>query len=200
MKKIFDQNAPLMNGWTVLFDIMLLSVAWFLCSLPIVTAGAATAALAHVLIAMSEGEPCHLGLFFRGVAQTWKKATVFWVLLLAAGGILYLDLCIAGNMTGGFKVLVLSGSFFILPCLCILAVAGFLLLGRTPEISLKQLVVHALLLGIYKLPRTVLILMVLAIPLLLGCMSPFVFFTTGFIWIVFWPAGTMYLTVKLLKP
>lgn len=200
MKRFFDPNSPLMRMLAFLFDMMLLSVFWFLCSLPIVTGGAAMTALAQAIIGISEQEPCHLTTFFQCFARVWKKATIFWVILLLAGGILFLDFQIAGNMTGGLKFLVLIGCCFILFCLCILAVVGFLLLGRDPELSLKELVIRALLLGIYKLPRTVLVLAVLALPLITFCIRPVVFFGAGPIWIFLWPAGTIYLAVKVLKP
>ncbi len=200
MKRFFDPNSPLMRMLAFLFDIMLLSVCWFLCSLPLATGGAAIAALAQALIGVAEQEPCHLTTFFQCFARTWKKATVFWGTLLLAGGILLLDLYIAGTMTGGLKFLVLTGSCFILFCMCILSVVGFLLLGRDPALPLKKLLVNALLLGIYKLPWTVLVLAVLALPLVTFFVNPVIFFGAGPIWIFLWPAGTMYLAVKVLKP
>lgn len=200
MKRFFDPNSPLMRMLSFLFDIMLLSVSWFLCSLPVVTIGASMAALAQALIGMSEQESYQLTTFFRCFARTWKKATLFWGMLLLAGGILFLDLRIAKNMSGGLKFFVLTGICCVLLCMCILAVVGFLLLGRDPELPLKKLVAHAMLIGIYKLPRTVLVLAVLALPLIAFCIKPVIFFGAGPIWIFFWPAGTMYLAVKLLKP
>ena len=69
-----------------------LNLLWMLCSLPVVTLGAATAALYSVTLKLAEGDDGHLtSRFFRAFRANFRQATVLWLILLAAGAFLALD-------------------------------------------------------------------------------------------------------------
>ena len=76
-------NSPLGRWLTFLLDALLISVAWAVCSLSIITLGASTAALnvvAHNW--MKDRSDCSLRYFFRGFKDNWKGGTGVWLLLL----------------------------------------------------------------------------------------------------------------------
>ena len=92
MRKIFDMDNPLMQILAVAADLLVLNLLTILCSLPILTAGAALAALCDQTALRVRGEdPGLLKSYFRSFAAYWKKGTLLWLLLLAAAGLLYFD-------------------------------------------------------------------------------------------------------------
>ncbi len=63
-----------------------LNLLWLLCSLPIVTIGAATTALYYTSLKIIRDEEGHVGAaFFRSFKENFKQGTVLWLIMLAAG-------------------------------------------------------------------------------------------------------------------
>jgi uncharacterized membrane protein YesL len=58
-----------------------LSVVWLLCCVPVVTAGAATAALYRMMFNMKEDKVCDLKAYFRAFRSNFRKATVLWLIM-----------------------------------------------------------------------------------------------------------------------
>lgn len=96
------------------------SMLWALCSLPLITLGAATAAAMGEFSdpENAEGHPL-VRDYFRRFRQCFPAATALWLLALALGGLLFLDVTFYRQFTGS------TGWF--LPALA--AVLGNLLLG-----------------------------------------------------------------------
>lgn len=116
-------------GW--LGDMVLLNLLWVLCSLPLVTAGASTAALLTVARKLAGNEACRIGRdFFQAFRLNWKQVTKTWLILAAAGLLFAADLFISFRMPGALGNL-LRGTSAVL-CIAWLAVAGntFALLAR----------------------------------------------------------------------
>lgn len=69
-----------------------LNLLWFLCSLPIVTAGASTAALYSVTLKLArDEEPRLFSEFFKAFRANFKQATVLWLIMLVLGMVLGAD-------------------------------------------------------------------------------------------------------------
>lgn len=69
-----------------------LNLLWFLCSLPIVTAGASTAALYSVTLKLArDEEPRLFSEFFKAFRDNFKQATVLWLIMLVLGMVLGAD-------------------------------------------------------------------------------------------------------------
>lgn len=63
-----------------------LNILWFICSLPIVTAGAATTALYYVCFKVVKGEEGNVtAMFFRSFRENFRQATGLWLVMLGAG-------------------------------------------------------------------------------------------------------------------
>ena len=63
-----------------------LNLLWFICSIPIVTIGASTAALYYTSFKIIREEDNHAGaMFFRAFRDNFKQATVLWLIMLAFG-------------------------------------------------------------------------------------------------------------------
>lgn len=69
-----------------------LNLLWFVCSIPIFTVGAATAALYDVTLRIArEEEPSVTARFFQAFRENFRQATVLWLILLALGLLLGAD-------------------------------------------------------------------------------------------------------------
>ena len=63
---------------TLLADLLELSLCWSLCSLPVVTMGAATAALLELLPDLEAGGGV-VKRYRQGLRRCWRRATLFWL-------------------------------------------------------------------------------------------------------------------------
>ena len=69
-----------------------LNLLWAVFSIPVFTAGAATAALYRVTLKIARGEePSLTGQFIRGFKENFRQATILWLILLGAGVLLGAD-------------------------------------------------------------------------------------------------------------
>ncbi len=92
MNNLLNPEGKVMLLFTKIAYCAYLNVLWFLCCLPIVTAGASTTALFYVTLKMAKDEEGNVTRsFFRAFRQNFRKATVIWLILLALGMVLALD-------------------------------------------------------------------------------------------------------------
>ncbi len=83
MMRIFAPNSPLGRWLSFFLDALLISVAWALCTVPVITAGAAAAALHRVAHNwMRERSDCDLKAYFRAFRENFAGATMVWLILL----------------------------------------------------------------------------------------------------------------------
>lgn len=109
MNGFFSLDGPFYKYGSILADIMVLSLVWLVCSLPLFTIGASTSALYYVTtrrIANREGYI--LRDFWTAFKSSFKKATLLWLLLLLVVLILIINI-INIEVTG-------SMATFLLPC------------------------------------------------------------------------------------
>lgn len=89
MARLFDYQNPIWRFMGRLADLFLLTFLWFLCSLPVITAGASTTALYYVALKMAKNEEGYIcKTFFRAFIDNLKRAIGIWGIMLAAGGLL----------------------------------------------------------------------------------------------------------------
>lgn len=63
-----------------------LNLLWFVCSIPVVTLGAATTALYYATLKLARDEEGDVTtMFFRSFRQNFRQATVLWLILLGVG-------------------------------------------------------------------------------------------------------------------
>ena len=75
MKNLFNPDALLWRWCSRILDIMVLSVCWFFCSIPLVTVGASSAALYDAVVhGIRRDEPGAYARFFRTFRRELKTA------------------------------------------------------------------------------------------------------------------------------
>ena len=84
--KIFSYDSKF-SQWMLRFCYSCwLNLLWFVCSLPVVTLGAASTALYYVTLKLARGEEGNVtAMFFQAFRRDFKQATGMWLILLGAG-------------------------------------------------------------------------------------------------------------------
>ena len=73
-------------------DLVILNVLWIVCSIPIVTAGAAATAFYSVTLKLIKNEESYVTRsFFRAFRENFKQSTIVWLVLLAVAAVLGCD-------------------------------------------------------------------------------------------------------------
>ena len=164
MRSFFNAENGLWQIFGFIGDAVVLSLLWTVCSAPVITAGAATAALYDTVTAcFRRHEQDYLRRFFRTLKRELVGSllpTVLWAALLA---LLYMGYSrIAAGLSGSGGVLLASGMLFLL--LIPLGICGwvFPMLSRF-TLDFKSLQVNAVRVGLGYLPRTLLIAALIAV-------------------------------------
>ncbi len=77
---------------TAVIDVVTAGLLWLVCSLPLVTIGAASSALYYAMVKSVRHERGGLTKsFFKAFRRDFKTATLIWLLFLAAGFLLGMD-------------------------------------------------------------------------------------------------------------
>ena len=96
MQKLFDPDGGFSHFITRLSQLIWLNILFLVCSLPVVTFGASSAALYTVLLRLLQGEDGHLTRrFFAAWRDNWKRASGCWLLLLIVIAVCGADLWLA---------------------------------------------------------------------------------------------------------
>ena len=90
--RLFSYDSPFSQAAMRAAWSCYLNLLWFVCSVPLVTLGASTAALYTVTLSLADGDDVHLtARFFRAFRENFRQATALWLILLCAGAFLALD-------------------------------------------------------------------------------------------------------------
>lgn len=92
MRNLFSPDNPVMTLITRIVGCVYLNILWFICCIPIVTAGASTTALFYVTLKMVKNEEGNLtGQFFHSFKENFRQSTKVWMSMLVTGLVLLLD-------------------------------------------------------------------------------------------------------------
>ena len=172
---LFDPDSKIIQFFQFLGDLIILNFCFIVCSLPVVTFGAAYTAMYTITLQEAEDRSGSIiGRFFKYFRANFGKATVLWLLLLILGGILgynYLFLTANPDMsTGIFRGLLIALSIFYV----MIFTYAFPLLSRF-ENTLMGTLRNALALGIGNLPKTIVMVLLNLLPVLILLLSEVLF-------------------------
>lgn len=198
MKNLFDPNGVLFQFLSRVGDMILLNFWFLVCCLPIVTIGASQAALYKVIMDMHyDQEGGMFKGFFKAFKENFKQATVVWIVelivlvSLVCDALLvmsYLDFTVMYVLLGVLAVLVVCVCSYMIP-----------LLVRYQN-TLRQHLNNALILSVIKLPRTVVMVFLNALPIIIAVLNLEVFWNTLIFWLAIGFAFVAYMNMFLLKP
>ena len=177
-------------------DVFLISILWFLFSIPIITIGASTTALFQFTLKLAADEEGYVWrTFIRAFCKNFVQATAVWLMALAAGVFLAFDLYLSRRLM--LPAVVQNGLFFAI--ISIIIVFLLTMLYIFPLLSffhvrVKQLIAHAFIMAVGNLHVSIIIVaiyaagaaamlyMPMAFPIIAGLSC---FFTSYFYRIVF---------------
>lgn len=123
MGKIFSLDSPFVQFMNKVADIMWLNILFIICCIPVITIGASLTAMYYVTLKMVRNEESYITKsFFKSFKMNFVQATVIWLIILAAGGLLALDYAI---MSGRMGVTVSNGTFASVMQVLLIAVSIF---------------------------------------------------------------------------
>ena len=77
MKGIFGFDSPVMQKLALLTNLILLNFLWIICSLPIITMGAATTAMNSVIFQyLDSGNDAVIKPFFKAFVSNFRQSTL----------------------------------------------------------------------------------------------------------------------------
>lgn len=191
-------DSPFMKGVTFLGNLILLNLLWTLCALPIVTAGAATAALYGILLSGGTSDLDVSKRFWRAFRQNWRQATVLWLWVLLTTAVLWVDYSLLTN-----GMIPLPGFQYVVPGVGLLLLCWatwlFPLCARfqSPTLTLCR---NAARLAIGNLPQTLLASLCNAIPFLIFWSSPVWFLRLSLFWPLLGVSLTAWINSRLFLP
>lgn len=163
MKLLFDPDGPVVQALSILADLILLNLCFLLCCGPLITIGPSVSALYGVFLRRREGEGV-VKLFFTCFRKSFRQAAIVWLLLAGAGAVLIAD----------FRLLdALENPPAAVPLL--LYLAGLFLAGAGcyvfPMIAvyrdtIPRMLKNALILSVTALPKTLVVTLLSALPLI----------------------------------
>ena len=171
MKQLFSIDGPVMGALGKIADFMILSLLWLMCCIPVITFGAATAALYYVTLKMARGEASGVAkLFFKALKENMKAGIVFTLVFALAGAVLYLDYTLMLQLSGALGA-VLRVVFMALGICCLLTALYTFPLQAQFVNTVKGTLTNAFWFALRNLGITLLVLLVHASPLLLVFLS-----------------------------
>lgn len=157
---IFNPNNAFFRGCAKLFDLVVLSILWALLCVPLVTAGAATAALYYTVVkCVRRGEPDPYRNFLACFKQNFKTGAITGLVALALGVFGIFAYNALGVMaTAGVRTAFVLYIAYTLLLILLLGVVVFMfpLLSRF-TLSFSELVSRGFILALRHLPSTVVV-------------------------------------------
>ena len=201
MKNLFHYDNPLVQLLTAVADVILTNLLCILCCLPVVTAGASIAATYKVMLNLSQDTGGGIwNTFFTAFRENFKQATAVWLVTVLVTASLVCDyllvqLYFQGSLHTALLIVVAVLAFLVMAVLAYL----YPLIIRYQN-TLREHLHNAMILCIYKFPKTILMVVLHALPFALALLLPTAFLYTLLFWVLMGFAVIPLADVILLKP
>ena len=140
VQKLFDLDSPILRFLNKLVDMVLLTVIWAICCLPIFTIGASTTALYYVTMKMTlDIEGYIYKDFFKAFKSNFKQATVVWMIMLTFSFLITSSAVWYYKINNPFGAFAFPVLFIVAGLFLIVSIYIFPLLARC-EVTVKQLI------------------------------------------------------------
>ena len=106
MNKLFSFDSPIFQFLEKVANLFIVNALFTLCSIPVITAGAALTAAFKVMqnLTMDNEQPIAKS-FFKAFTSNFKQATLLWLIVLGVAAFLAFDLLVVFfNLTGNIAL------------------------------------------------------------------------------------------------
>ena len=193
MKQFFTLDSPFMQTLTKIGQVMILNLLWLVCCVPVVTAGASTAALYQMLFHIREDKDCGPKAFFRAFSQNFKKATLLWLIVLGSGNLVLLFRLASMSLQAGEAVRdLLFGAFAALVFVWAFGMQYVFPLTAYFENTVPMTLRNAYLTGMRKPLQSFFCCLVTLIPAIACVANPDLFLHLLYVWLLIVPGAIAY--------
>ncbi len=200
MGKLFNVEGPAARGLGKISDLILFSLLWLLCSLPVITVGASTAALYRMMFNLKEDRDTKLVLFFKAFRENFKQGTLLWLTVLAGWAVILGLLLLAFTAaTEGIHMVLLAVLAFVFVVCTASSVYLFPLVAYFENTTLGT-VKNAVAMGLGHLTRSIPACALTMLPVIALMLSPALFVRLLFLWLALAPGAIAYGVVCILRP
>lgn len=177
-------GSKLQRGLETFGNIFLVNILFILFSIPIVTVGASLTAMYTVMLRIVRKEDSVTGRgFVNAFRENFKKATVIWLMLIAACVVIYGELVYVTNFTGPivqfYSILAMAEVVLLVITLPFL----FPLVARYDN-TVWNTIKNAFLLSVSNLGAWLKVALAWFAPIALSAYYPVLFFSTWYLWII----------------
>ena len=202
MKELFKMDNPVMRFLGRMTDFMLINLLFLVFSIPIVTIGASMTAAHKVMQdkVYQDDRPI-IKRFWKAFIGNFKQATLSWlVIMVILGAMIYNAILIPAyfGSTSTATTFYLALALISLPILAVISYL-FPMIARYDN-TVRRHIYNALYMAIWKLPRTLLIVILFLLPVALIYFFTLAFFQYIYVWLFFLFAVCFYLMNLLMKP
>ena len=167
LNHFFSLDSPLMTILTRIGNLIILNLLFIVCSIPVVTIGAAWTALHYVCLRMLREEEGYVARdFFRSFRTNFRQSTLIWLIMMVVFLIVGIDMKLLSRTGVAYPVFI--HYILIADAAAVLAIGlyAFPLQARF-ENPLRNTIRNAAILMIGALPRTLCMLVLTAIPVVI---------------------------------
>lgn len=198
MGAFFSPDSKFMQAMARVYDLVILNLLFLLSCVPLITIGAASAALYTVCFRI--GTDREQGIFrsyFQAFRENFRQGTILWLIAVVFFGAGIVNVFLFYSMEGPLHYLFLLMTALVVLELLIYSYA-FPLISQFHNKNLPTLK-NALFLSLGYLPRSLVIAVVNVFPLALALVDPYLFLQTGFLWAFLYFSAAAYINALLLK-
>lgn len=183
--KFMNSDSLFSRVFERIFDLIILNILWAVCCVPVVTAGASTAALYYMTQKIARGENfAVIKDFAKAFRQNFLKATILWIFILIPGATLAMGYyyIYSQRLTTSMGALVLA-----LCCtvLYLLLITYLFPLQARFENTVAGTIINSFILGVRYFPRTFVIWLCWLVPLVFTMWSVTYLAVMSLLWILF---------------
>ena len=198
MGAIFSPDSKFMQAMARVSDLVILNLLFLLSCVPLITIGAASAALYTVCFRIgTDREQGVCRSYFRAFRENFRQGTILWLIAVVFFGAGIVNVFLFYSMEGPLHYL-----FLLMTALMVLGVLmysyAFPLISQFSNKILPTLK-NAFCLSLGYLPRSLVIAVVNVFPLALALADLYLFLQMGFVWAFLYFSAAAYINALLLK-
>ena len=200
MKKLFRLDSPVFRFLSKVGSLILLSLCWLVCCLPVIMVGASTAALLRCCFDLREDKDGLFRAFFKAFVSDLKVGTAVWVILalcfLLAYCIPQLAAALGSQM---LAVLAIGCTCAVYLLLWLVLVCVFPLVAYFDN-TVKKTLRNALFVAVKNRKQSIPAAILAAVPVLLFLALPEVFLFSSGLWLLLYPGVIAYFMACRFAP
>lgn len=200
--KLFNPDSRIMIFLSRVADLVILNILWLVCCVPVVTIGASTTAMYHVIRHWQKDSVSSIMRdFFQSFKEDFKQATPVYLILLIPTAAVVMNAMLIFNPENSAAVPSYLLVIWFISALILLFISSFVypVMAFFADSILKTLR-NAMVLALANLPRTILISILNLLPVILLFVNLSFFLQSSIFWLLIGGALVAYLNMSILKP